>query len=80
MKDGGAALAYKAEHAVDMETGAIVAVTAHRGATGDTASVQEPLPAAGEAVYGNRRPVAGKRGKALLRKRGEMLERPFAHL
>ncbi len=147
MKDGRTALAYKAEHAVDMETGAIVAVTAHAGATGDTASVQQTLPAAGEAVaeqiatpteggkfvvhaagmeevvadkgyhsgevvaemkasgvrtyvaeprrgrqrwagkreqqeavYGNRRRIQGQRGKALLRKRGEMLERPFAHL
>jgi transposase len=32
MKDGRTALAYKAEHAVDMDTGAIVAVTAHGGA------------------------------------------------
>ena len=147
MKDGRTALAYQAEHAVDMETGAIVAVTAHGGATGDTASVGETLPAAGEAVaeqiatptasgefvvnvqgveevvadkgyhsgdvltdvqaagvrtyiaepergrrkwvgkqeqkaavYSNRRRVQGERGKRLLRKRGEMLERPFAHL
>ena len=29
------------------------------------------------AVYRNRRRVTGQRGKALLRKRGEMLERPF---
>jgi transposase len=32
------------------------------------------------AVYGNRRRIRGKRGKALLRRRGELLERPFAHL
>jgi transposase len=32
------------------------------------------------AVYGNRRRVRGKRGKELLRRRGELLERPFAHL
>ena len=32
------------------------------------------------AVYRNRRRVTGQRGKALLRKRGEMLERPFAHM
>ena len=31
------------------------------------------------AVYANRRRIRGKRGKALLRKRGELLERPFAH-
>src|SRR5438477_11221771 len=50
MKDGRTALAYKAEHAVDMDTGAIVAVTAHGGAEGDTTSVGETLPAAGEAI------------------------------
>jgi transposase len=32
------------------------------------------------AVYANRRRIRGKRGKALLRRRGELLERPFAHL
>jgi transposase len=32
------------------------------------------------AVYGNRRRIRGKRGKELLRRRGELLERPFAHL
>ena len=31
------------------------------------------------AVYANRRRVEGERGKALLRRRGELLERPFAH-
>ena len=147
MKDGRTALAYKAEQAVDLATGAIVAITAEGGATGDSESVQQTLPAAGEAlaeqiatptadgefaghaegieevvadkgyhsgevlaemktlglrtyiaepergprkwankgeqkaaVYGNRRRIQGLRGKALLRKRGEMLERPFAHL
>jgi transposase len=32
-----------------------------------------------DAVYGNRRRIRGRRGKALLRKRGELVERPFAH-
>ena len=50
LKDGRTALAYKAEHAVDMDTGAIVAVTTHGGAVGDSTSVGETLPAAGEAV------------------------------
>ena len=50
MKDGTTHLAYKAEQAVDLETGAIVAITTHGGATGDTTSVQETLPAAGVAV------------------------------
>jgi transposase len=146
MKDGTTHLAYKAEQAVDLETGAIVAVTTHGGATGDTESVRETLPAAGvavaeqiatptaqgqykvqeqgmrevvtdkgyhsgaglagmmamgvrtyvsvprqprrnwegkpdqqAAVYANRRRVEGERGKSLLRRRGELLERPFAH-
>lgn len=50
LKDGRTALAYKAEQAVDMETGAIVAVTTHAGATGDTESMGETVAAAGEAV------------------------------
>jgi transposase len=146
LKDGRTALGYKAEQAVDLESGAIIAVTAHGGTTGDTESIQETLPAAGEAVaeqiatptaqgkyevnaegvqevitdkgyysgamlatmaewgvrsyvaepkqgrrkwvgkkeqqaavYGNRRRIQGARGKALLRRRGEKLERPFAH-
>ena len=146
MKDGRTALAYKAEHAVDMDTGAIVAVTTHGGAVGDTTSVGETLPAAGEAVaehiaepttngkfevnakgveelvadkgyhsgdvlvdlrglevrayiaepdrgrrkwagkqeqqtavYRNRQRISGNRGKQLLRRRGERVERTFAH-
>ena len=146
MKDGTTHLAYKAEQAVDLEMGAIVAISTHGGAVGDSESVQETLPAAGEAiaeqiatptaqgqykvhqqglrevltdkgyhsgaglatmsgmgvrsyvavprqprrnwegkreqqaaVYANRRRVAGERGKSLLRRRGELLERPFAH-
>ncbi len=50
MKDGCTHLAYKAEQAVDLQTGAIVAVTTHGGATGDTESIRETLPMAGEAV------------------------------
>ena len=50
LKDGRTALAYKAEQAVDMETGAIVAVTTHGGATGDTESIGMTLPTAAEAV------------------------------
>jgi transposase len=146
MKNGATHLAYKAEQAVDLDTGAIVAITTQGGAVGDTTSVQETLPAAGyavagqiatrtaqgqykvheqgmcevvtdkgyhsgasladmremgvrsyvsapqqplrnwqgkaeqqAAVYANRRRVEGERGKRLLRRRGEFLERPFAH-
>jgi transposase len=50
LKDGRTALAYKAENAVDMETGAIVAVTTHRGAAGDTTTVIETVMEAGLAV------------------------------
>src|SRR5882762_8789582 len=51
-KDGRTALAYKAENAVDMETGAIVAVTTHGGAAADTATVKETVMEAGMAVAG----------------------------
>ncbi|MCU1252102.1 MAG: Transposase domain protein [Edaphobacter sp.] len=50
LKDGRTALAYKVEQAVDMETGAIVAVTTHPGAAADSATVTETLCEAGEAV------------------------------
>ena len=35
--------------------------------------------AARDAVYANRRRIRGRRGRRLLRQRGEVLERPFAH-
>jgi transposase len=140
LKDGRTALAYKTEQAVDMETGAIVAVTTHGGAMGDTESIVETLPEAAQAVaeqvveprvnfagveelvadkgyhsntvvrtvadwglrsyiaepergarkwegrqaeqvavYGNRRRIRGERGKRLQARRGERLERNFAH-
>jgi transposase len=144
MKDGSTHLAHKAEHAVDMDSGAVLAVTIQPGATGDTTSVYETLSAATEnivallqdakvaekispeacaefvadkgyhsndtisalatmntrsyisepkrgcrqwhgenktrdAVYANRRRMNGERGKSLMRRRGEYLERPFAH-
>ncbi len=52
LKDGRTALAYKAENAVDMETGAIVAVTTHGGAAADTATVKATVIEAGVAVAG----------------------------
>jgi len=39
----------------------------------------EGKPQAKAAVYANRRRVRGKRGKRLQRKRGELIERSFAH-
>lgn len=144
MKDGRTHLANKAEHAVDLDSGAIVAVTVQGADLGDTTTIYQTLEAACEnfeqvtddpqtgeqvndqapvevvtdkgyhsndvlrdlsevgyrtyasepkqgrrnwrgksaekaAVYANRRRIRGERGKALLRKRGELLERPFAH-
>jgi transposase len=43
MKDGRTHLAHKAEHAVDMETGAIVAVTVQPADRGDTQSIDHTL-------------------------------------
>jgi transposase len=147
MKDGRTHLAHKAEHAVDLETGAVVAVTVTPADQGDTTTMNETLAQAGEhiaevacdvnseergemvdgdgpanlvadkgyhsndaltgleeskvrsyvsepdrgrrhwigkaeaqhAVYGNRRRIRGEHGKALMRRRGELLERSFAH-
>ena len=137
MKDGRTHLAHKVEQAVDMETGAVVAVTVQGADQGDTTTSQKTLieaaeqiegivadsqglkevvadkgyhsnqlltdlealgvrsyiaepgrgrrnwknnPEAQKAVYRNRSRIRGERGKRLLRRRGEFLERPFAHL
>jgi len=150
MKDGSTHLAHKAEHAVDLDTGAVVALTLQGADLGDTTTVQETLAEAGlavaelvereaelhpaeepkvnvegieelvadkgyhsgaaleqakdlevrtyipekkqagkrhwkgkqgqqQAVYQNRQRVRGKYGKSLLRRRGEFVERTFAH-
>src|SRR5688572_7339953 len=128
MKDGRTHLAHKAEHAVDLETGAIVAVTVQDADEGDSTTSRDTLtgaaenvetvvpegdgleeivgdkgyhsnqelidleavgvrsyisepergrrswkkqPEARDAVYRNRRRIRGKRGKRLLRLRGE---------
>ncbi len=144
MKDGRTHLAHKEEHVIDMDTGAMIAVTVQPADRGDTSSIETTLeeatmvfegvlsdPEATEhlsdqlraelvadkgyhsnavltaqqeasvrtyisepkrgrrnwrgkedakkAVYGNRRRIRGARGKQLLRRRGELLERPNAH-
>jgi transposase len=144
MKDGRTHLAHKAEHAVDMKTGAIVAVTLQAADRGDTTSIGETIeqvdanlvgvmadedaceqlseavlsevvadkgyhsnavlteqresdirtyvsePDRGrrrwggkqgerDAVYANRRRMLGRRGRGLMKKRGELVERSFAH-
>ena len=144
MKDGRTRLAHKAEHAVDMDTGALVAVTLQGAGQGDTTTVHatitqaktnlhtaaqapdarkhmHPLreavldkgyhsnavalslekdhhlrayisepdrgrrhwkdkPEEQRAVYANRTRIRGARGQALMRRRGEIVERSFAHL
>ena len=145
MKDGRTHLAHKAEHGVDLETGAILSVTVQDASEGDSATLPETLTMAAEqveavrpdgaeveevvadkgyhsdatlvaldeigvrsyvsepergrrcwqdkktgetpaekraaqkALYGNRRRIRGDRGRRLQRRRGELVERPFAH-
>ena len=50
MKDGRTHLAHKAEHAVDLETGAIVAVTVQGADQGDTTTMVETLIEAAENI------------------------------
>ncbi len=136
MKDGRTHLAHKAEHAIDLDTGALVAVTLQGADVGDTTSlietaimaaeqldaaaaptaladlvadrgyhsnqtlvdlhavgvrsyIAEPdrgrrcwtkTPEAQAPVYGNRRRVGGARGRRLMRRRGQYVERSFAHV
>ena len=136
MKDGRTHPAHKAEHAIDLDTGALVAVTLQGADVGDTTSlietavmaaeqleaaaaptalvelvadrgyhsnqilvdldalglrsyVAEPdrgrrcwtqAPEAQAPVYGNRRRAGGARGRRLMRRRGQFVERSFAHV
>jgi hypothetical protein len=50
MKDGTTHLAYKPEHAVDLDTGAIVAAPIHEADQGDTSSLPDTLKAAAEKL------------------------------
>jgi transposase len=50
MKDGRTHLAHKAEHAVDLETGALVAVTLQGADQGDTTTIIETALAAAEQI------------------------------
>ena len=50
MKDGRTHLAHKAEHAVDLETGAIVAVTVQGADEGDTTTIVDTVTAAIEQI------------------------------
>jgi transposase len=50
MKDGRTHLAHKAEHAVDLETGAIVAVTVQGADQGDTTTITDTVTAAADTL------------------------------
>src|SRR6266849_4699120 len=50
MKDGRTHLAHKAEHAVDLDTGAIVAVTVQGADEGDTTTIIDTVIAAAEQI------------------------------
>jgi len=50
MKDGRTHLAHKVEHGVDLESGALVAVTVQPADQGDTETVEATLREAGEAI------------------------------
>lgn len=50
MKNGGTHLAHKAEHAVDLSSGALLAVTLQGADQGDTTTIHQTLAEAGEAV------------------------------
>jgi len=52
MKDGRTHLAHKAEHAVDLSSGALVAVTLQPADEGDTTTIQQTLAEAQQAAQG----------------------------
>src|SRR2546425_11128043 len=63
MKDGRTHLAHKAEHAVDLDTGAVVAVTLQGADKGDTTTLDETLCEAGMCSGG----AGGARGRVAAR-------------
>lgn len=83
MKDGRTRLAYKPEHVVDLETGAIVGVVVHSADRMDTATIEETLEQAEknlEEVLGSEKsdgvpedgdePGAGGAGRSSIQARG----------
>ena len=52
MKDGRTHLAHKAEHAVDLETGAVVGITVQGANQGDTTTIKKTLIEAAEQIEG----------------------------
>ena len=65
MKDGRTHLAHKAEHAVDLETGAVVAVTVQGADQGDTTTIKETFIEVAEQVEAaGEEPTADEERKA----------------
>ena len=65
MKDGRTHLAHKAEHVVDLETGALLGVSLHEADQGDTQTVVKSVEAAFDHVSGGDRiDGAGAAGEA----------------
>ena len=61
MKDGTTHLAYKPEHAVDLDTGAVVAAELHPADEGDTTTLPKTLAAAKAESRGGGRGTDGRR-------------------
>ena len=55
LKDGRTHLAYKPEHAMDLDTGAVVAAEVHAADQGDTATMPDTLGQCRRASHGGRR-------------------------
>jgi len=70
MKDGRTHLAHKAEHAVDMHSGAVVAVTVQPANAGDTQTVQETLAQASENIGVVAEAINSEAGKPVVQKDG----------
>jgi transposase len=70
MKNGRTHLAHKAEHAVDMETGAVVAVTVQPADTGDTRTMQETLGQTSEHIKLVAELIQGETGAATVQHEG----------
>ena len=64
MKDGRTHLAHKAEHAIDLDSGAMVAVTLQGADVGDTTSLVETAIAAAEQVDGRPRGESRRRRRS----------------
>jgi transposase len=70
MKDGRTHLAHKAEHAVDMESGAVVAVTVQPANAGDTHTLQETLAQASEHLTLTAEVINGEAGAPIMQTQG----------